>query len=78
VVPVATEVERCMCGIAISQNNETGKTNVFLYYTEPKDRMEEPRLLIDCTSMSLYLMVEEEIAIAPIPHLFHLDLAILN
>jgi hypothetical protein len=34
VVPVATEVERCMCGIAISQNNETGKTNVFLYYTE--------------------------------------------
>ena len=33
-VNVATEVERCMCGIAISQNNETGKTNVFLYYTE--------------------------------------------
>lgn len=26
--------ERCMCGIAVSQNNETGKTNVFLYYTE--------------------------------------------
>jgi glucose/arabinose dehydrogenase len=33
-VNVATEVERCMCGIAISQNNETGKTYVFLYYTE--------------------------------------------
>ena len=33
-VSVATEVERCMCGIAISQNNETGKTYVFLYYTE--------------------------------------------
>ncbi|MGI0043959.1 MAG: hypothetical protein ACRD47_09625, partial [Nitrososphaeraceae archaeon] len=33
-VNVATEVERCMCGIAISQNNETGKTEVFLYYTE--------------------------------------------
>jgi glucose/arabinose dehydrogenase len=33
-VNVATEVERCMCGIAISQNNETGKTDVFLYYTE--------------------------------------------
>jgi glucose/arabinose dehydrogenase len=33
-VNVATEVERCMCGIAISQNNETGGTNVFLYYTE--------------------------------------------
>jgi glucose/arabinose dehydrogenase len=33
-VNVATEVERCMCGIAISQSNETGKTNVFLYYTE--------------------------------------------
>ena len=33
-VNVATEVERCMCGIAISQNNGTGKTNVFLYYTE--------------------------------------------
>jgi glucose/arabinose dehydrogenase len=33
-VNVATEVERCMCGIAVSQNNETGITNVFLYYTE--------------------------------------------
>ena len=33
-VNVATEVERCMCGIAVSQNNETGRTNVFLYYTE--------------------------------------------
>ena len=33
-VNVATEVERCMCGIAISQNNETGNTYVFLYYTE--------------------------------------------
>jgi hypothetical protein len=33
-VNVATEVERCMCGIAISQNNETHRTNVFLYYTE--------------------------------------------
>jgi glucose/arabinose dehydrogenase len=33
-VSVATEVERCMCGIAISQNNVTGKTYVFLYYTE--------------------------------------------
>lgn len=33
-VSVATEVERCMCGIAISQNNETGNTYVFLYYTE--------------------------------------------
>jgi aldose sugar dehydrogenase len=33
-VNVATEVERCMCGIAISQNNETGKTYIFLYFTE--------------------------------------------
>jgi glucose/arabinose dehydrogenase len=33
-VNVATEVERCMCGIAISQSNETGTTSVFLYYTE--------------------------------------------
>ncbi|MGA7370244.1 MAG: PQQ-dependent sugar dehydrogenase [Nitrososphaeraceae archaeon] len=33
-VNVATEVERCMCGIAISLDNETGKTYVFLYYTE--------------------------------------------
>lgn len=33
-VSVATEVERCMCGIAVSQNDETGKTYVFLYYTE--------------------------------------------
>ena len=36
-VNVATEVERCMCGIAISQNNETHRTNVFLYYTEATD-----------------------------------------
>lgn len=36
-VNVATEVERCMCGIAVSQNNETGKTYVFLYYTEAQD-----------------------------------------
>jgi aldose sugar dehydrogenase len=33
-VNVATEVERCMCGIAVSQNNETGKMYIFLYYTE--------------------------------------------
>jgi glucose/arabinose dehydrogenase len=33
-VNVATEVERCMCGIAVSRNNETGRTYVFLYYTE--------------------------------------------
>jgi glucose/arabinose dehydrogenase len=33
-VNVATEVERCMCGIAVSRNNDTGKTFVFLYYTE--------------------------------------------
>ncbi|MGI0042942.1 MAG: PQQ-dependent sugar dehydrogenase, partial [Nitrososphaeraceae archaeon] len=36
-VNVATEVERCMCGIAVSHNNETGKTYVFLYYTEAED-----------------------------------------
>jgi aldose sugar dehydrogenase len=36
-VNVATEVERCMCGVAVSQNNETGKTYVFLYYTEAQD-----------------------------------------
>src|SRR5919106_337767 len=32
-VNVATSVERCMCGIAVSQIN-TGSTYVFLYYTE--------------------------------------------
>jgi aldose sugar dehydrogenase len=32
-VNVATSVERCMCGIAVSQSN-TGSTYVFLYYTE--------------------------------------------
>ena len=32
-VNVATSVERCMCGIAVSQSN-TGLTYVFLYYTE--------------------------------------------
>ncbi|MGH9953839.1 MAG: PQQ-dependent sugar dehydrogenase, partial [Nitrososphaeraceae archaeon] len=36
-VNVATEVERCMCGIAVSQSNETGKTYVFLYFTEAED-----------------------------------------
>lgn len=36
-VNVATEVERCMCGIAVSRNNETAKTYVFLYYTEAQD-----------------------------------------
>ncbi|MGH9950611.1 MAG: PQQ-dependent sugar dehydrogenase [Nitrososphaeraceae archaeon] len=36
-VNVATEVERCMCGIAVSHNNETGKAHVFLYYTEAED-----------------------------------------
>lgn len=33
-VNVATEVERCMCGIAVSSANATGKTYVFLYFTE--------------------------------------------
>ena len=32
-VNVATSIERCMCGIAVSQSN-TGSTYVFLYYTE--------------------------------------------
>src|SRR5919107_696043 len=32
-VNVATEVERCMCGIAISTNKNDSQ-NVFLYYTE--------------------------------------------
>jgi glucose/arabinose dehydrogenase len=36
-INVATEVERCMCGIAVSQSNETGKTHVFLYFTEAED-----------------------------------------
>src|SRR5215204_1245372 len=33
-VNVATSVERCMCGIAVSQSDTTGITYVFLYYTE--------------------------------------------
>ena len=33
-VNVSSEVERGMLGIATSQNNQTGKSNVFLYYTE--------------------------------------------
>src|SRR5919106_5398382 len=32
-VNVATSVERCMCGIAVSQS-DTGITYVFLYFTE--------------------------------------------
>ena len=33
-VNVSSEVERGMLGIATSQDNQTGKSNVFLYYTE--------------------------------------------
>ncbi|HEX6028707.1 MAG TPA: PQQ-dependent sugar dehydrogenase, partial [Nitrososphaeraceae archaeon] len=33
-VNVATSVERCMCGIAVSQSNTGSTTYVFLYYTE--------------------------------------------
>jgi aldose sugar dehydrogenase len=33
-VNVSSEVERGMLGIATSQDNRTGKSNVFLYYTE--------------------------------------------
>src|SRR5918992_655707 len=33
-VNVATSVERCMCGIALSSQSNTGLTYVFLYYTE--------------------------------------------
>jgi aldose sugar dehydrogenase len=33
-VNVSSEVERGMLGIAISKDNQTGNTNVFLYYTE--------------------------------------------
>ena len=37
-VNVSSEVERGMLGIATSKDNQTGKTNVFLYYTEAQDR----------------------------------------
>jgi aldose sugar dehydrogenase len=33
-VNVATEVERCMCGIAVSKNDSVGTVYVFLYFTE--------------------------------------------
>ena len=33
-VNVATSVERCMCGIAVSKSDTTGITYVFLYFTE--------------------------------------------
>jgi glucose/arabinose dehydrogenase len=33
-VNVSSEVERGMLGIAVSKDNQTGKTNVFLYFTE--------------------------------------------
>src|SRR5919112_2298285 len=33
-VNVATSVERCMCGIALSSQSNTGLTYVFLYFTE--------------------------------------------
>ena len=33
-VNVATEVERCMCGIAVSKNDSNGNVYVFLYFTE--------------------------------------------
>ena len=37
-VNVSSEVERGMLGIATSKDNQTGKTNVFLYYTEAQGR----------------------------------------
>jgi aldose sugar dehydrogenase len=33
-VNVATSIERCMCGIAVSKSNNIGSTYVFLYFTE--------------------------------------------
>jgi glucose/arabinose dehydrogenase len=36
-VNVATEVERCMCGIAVSKNDSVGTVYVFLYFTEAED-----------------------------------------
>ena len=33
-VPVATAIERGLLGVAVSKNNNEGKTYVFLYYTE--------------------------------------------
>jgi aldose sugar dehydrogenase len=33
-VNVATQVERCMCGIAVSKNDSGGNVYVFLYFTE--------------------------------------------
>src|SRR5829696_5428857 len=36
IVDVATEVERCMCGIAVSKSN-SGTVYVFLYFTEAED-----------------------------------------
>src|SRR5215211_6063680 len=35
-VDVATEVERCMCGIAVSKS-DSGNVYVFLYFTEAED-----------------------------------------
>src|SRR5918992_5645174 len=37
-VNVSSEVERGMLGIATAKDNQTGKTNVFLYYTEAQGR----------------------------------------
>ena len=62
-VNVSSEVERGMLGIATSKDNQTGKTNVFLYYTEAQggepvasrlyryelanDKLVNPLLLLD-------------------------------
>jgi glucose/arabinose dehydrogenase len=42
-VNVSSEVERGMLGIAVSKNNQTGKSYVFLYFTESESERKEER-----------------------------------
>ena len=49
-VNVATEVERCMCGIAVS-SDDNNTQRIFLYYTEADFRTEVRPLVIGYTNL---------------------------
>lgn len=53
-VNVATSQERCMCGIAISNSQDLGKTYVYLYYTETPSEDGEDKLGVAPLGNRLY------------------------
>jgi len=56
-VAVANQIERGLLGIAVSKHNDTGKTYVFLYYTESgdnRDGSDAPGINVDPLGNRLY------------------------